>query len=228
VDIDSTHTPIRTAQSTQTVSSLSGYAAGRAWVNPVQIVRWEITGPGGKDVEPAQYVNALDNQPLSPTTQDPNKYDLMRTFVDATGVLVPETSEIVAEYAVDLDFAFTVETGTSAAQPALVTYGFDNASANNLWAKDVSTAAYTPGSRGPQRIRAVRMRLVTRAEQPDRTTNVGVTTQNGVSNENVNEEFLFRYCVVAPCPNPPDRTLRWARARTITAEVRLPNLARSY
>jgi type II secretory pathway pseudopilin PulG len=228
VDVDSTHTPVRTAQSTQTVSSLSGYAAGRAWVNPVQIVRWEITGPGGKDAEPAQYVNALDNLPLQATTQDTTKYDLMRTFVDATGVLVPETSEIVAEYAVDLDFAFTVQTGPDDHHPALLTYGFDTGATNSAWAKNVSTAPYTAGSPGPQRIRAVRVRLVTRTAQPDRTANVGVSDQSGVFNQNTNEEFLFRYCVVAPCPNPPDRVMRWARARTMTTEVRLPNLARYY
>jgi hypothetical protein len=47
------------------------------------------------------------------------------------------------------------------------------------------------------------------------------------------EEFLYRYCVVgsppgSPCPTTPDNVQRWARVRTITSEVRLPNLARSY
>jgi hypothetical protein len=220
VDIDSTNTQIRTAQSTQTVSSLNGYAAGRAWVNPVQIVRWEITGPGGTDTEPAQYVNALNNQPLQPGTADPAKYDLMRSFVDATGVLVPETSEIVAEYAVDLDFAFAVDQGLDANNPMLVTFGFDNAAGNPLWARDV--AQFPQPNRGPERIRIVRVRLVTRTAQPDRTANVPF------AGNNPNEEFLYRYCVLAPCPSPPDRTTRWARARTMTAEVRLPNQARFY
>jgi type II secretory pathway pseudopilin PulG len=220
VDIDSTNTPIRTAQSTNTVSSLSGYAAGRALINPVQIVRWEITGPGGKDAEPAQYVNALNNLPLQPGTADPAKYDLMRTFVDATGALVPQTSEIIAEYAVDLDFAFTVDAGTSSLAPALTTFGFDDAKTNYLWAQDVSKVP-SP-LQGPQRIRAIRARLVTRAAQPDRSANIPVTQNNP------NEEFLYRYCVVAPCPTVPDRILRWARTRTMTAEVSTPNLSRNY
>jgi prepilin-type N-terminal cleavage/methylation domain-containing protein len=218
VDIDATHTPIRTAQGTQTVSSLNGYAAGRAWINPVQIVRWEITGPGGTDAEPAQYVNALDNLPQQPTTADPNKYDLMRTFVDATGTLVAQTSEIVAEYAVDLDFAFTVDAGTDIQNPSLTTYGFDS-TFNNVWAKNV--AQFPSPTVGPQRIRAVRVRVATRAAQPDRTANVPVVN-------NASEEFLYRYCVIAPCPTPADRVLRWARVRTMTSEVRLPNLSRYY
>ncbi len=220
VDIDSTNTPIRTAQTTSTVSSLSGYAAGRAWINPVQIVRWEITGPGGKDPEPAQYVNALNNVPLQPGTADPAKYDLMRTFVDATGVLVPQTSEIVAEYAVDLDFAFTVDAGLSNQAPSLTTFGFDDGKSNYLWAQDVSQVP-SP-LQGPQRIRAIRVRLATRTAQPDRTANIPATQNNP------NEEFLYRYCVLAPCPAKPDATLRWARTRTMTAEVSTPNLGRNY
>jgi type II secretory pathway pseudopilin PulG len=226
VDIDAANTPLITP-SAGNVSSASGYCSGRCWVNPVQTVRWEITGPdtGVKDPEPAQFVNSLDNQPLAPTTQDPNKYDLMRTFVDATGTLVPSTSEIVAEYAVDLDFALTIDTGLDATRPSLVTFGFDDTNDKNTWASDVS-ASFT-ANQGPQRIRAVRVRLATRTAQPDRTANVPVT-ENAT-----NEQFAYRYCVAgsppgSPCPVPPDTTLRWARVRTITADVRLPNLARSY
>lgn len=218
VDIDTTNTQL-IPPSPSSVSTATGLCNG-CTLNPVQIVRWEITGPGGADPEPAQYVNALNNLPLSPGTQDPAKYDLMRTYVDALGVLVPQTSEIVAEYAVDLDLAFTVDSGLDSQHPALQSYGFDDSVNNNLWANDVSVAT-TPNV-GPQRIRAVRVRLVTRTAQPDRTANVAVT-------DNVaHQEFLYRYCVVAPCPSPPDRTFRWARGRTITAEVSLPNQARYF
>lgn len=218
IDVDATNTPL-IAPSAHSVSTASGFCAGRCWVNPVQIVRWEITGPGGTDAEPAQYVNALDNLALQPGTQDPAKYDLMRTFVDAKGALVPQTSEIVAEYAVDLDFAFTVDNGIDNQHPSLQTYGYDDPQ-SALWAKDVSQTA-APNV-GPERIRAVRVRLVTRTAQPDRTANVAFT------NLPATQEFLYRYCVVSPCPTPPDRVFRWARARTITSEVRTPNLARYF
>jgi hypothetical protein len=163
-------------------------------------------------------VNALDNLPLSPGTPDPNKYDLMRSYVDASGVLVPQTSEIVAEYAVDLDFAFTVDTGTGPSGPLLQTIAYDDP-ANAGWAYDVSGQAASL-TVGPQRIRSARVRLVTRTAQPDRTGNVPATNTG-------KETFLYRYCLVPSCTTI-DRTLRFARARTITAEVSVPNLARSY
>jgi hypothetical protein len=228
VDIDPFNTPL-IAPASNNVSTASGYCAGRCWLNPVQTVRWEITVPPGtgvKDPEPAQYVKALDNQPLSPTTQDPNKYDLMRSYVDATGALVAQTSEIVAEYAVDLDFALTVDQGLDNTQPSLLTFGFDDSANESKWAYDVSVSSSFAPNVGPQRIRAVRVRLATRTAQPDRTANVAATN-------NGNEEFLYRYCVVgspagSPCPATPDSVQRWARVRTITSEVRLPNLARNY
>jgi hypothetical protein len=215
VDIDAASTPLQTASGTGTVSTLSGYGAGRASINPVQIVRWEITGPGGTDAEPIHYTNALGNLPLGGA--DANKYDLIRSFVDATGQLVPETTEVIAEYAVDFDVAFTVDNGTNL-RPTLVTYAFDD-TGSNAWAYDVSQAAAS--QIGPQRIRSVRARLVTRTAQPDRTANVKAT------NSTTAGEFLYRYCVAPDCTKV-DNTLRWARARTITTEVTLPNLARNW
>jgi hypothetical protein len=144
---------------------------------------------GVTDAVPLQYVAALDNQPLAPTTPDPNKYDLMRSFVDAKGAIVPATSEVVAEYAVDLDFAFTVDKGPDNTTPSLVTFGFDDGADNGAWAYDVSAANSFLPNKGPQRIRAVRVRLATRTAQPDRTLNVPVTQNN------TNEEFLYRYCM---------------------------------
>jgi type II secretory pathway pseudopilin PulG len=224
VDIDSVGvggTQLLTAAQTGGVSSFTGYGAG-AWINPVQIVQWEITGPaaGVTDPEPAQYVTALNNLPLQAGTPDLNKYDLMRTYVDAKGFLVHETSEIVAEYAVDLDFAFTVETAANnqSGATSLVTYPFDSA-LSNAWAPSVLVA--TPGT-GPQRIRSVRARLVTRTALPDRRANI--PAQNAST-----EAFLYRYCMTSTgCPATPDNTLRWARGRTMTTEVALPNQSRSF
>jgi prepilin-type N-terminal cleavage/methylation domain-containing protein len=223
VDIDSVGvggTQLLTAAQTGGVSSFTGYGAG-AWINPVQIVQWEITGPGGADAEPAQYVKALNNLPLQAGTADPNKYDLMRTYVDAMGVLVPQTSEIVAEFAVDLDFAFTVETAANnqSGATSLVTYPFDS-TLSNAWAPGAAAAAPAANA-GPERIRSVRARLVTRTALPDRRATI--PAQNAGT-----EGFLYRYCVVAPCPATPDNTMRWARGRTMTTEVTLSNQSRSF
>ena len=65
---------------------------------------------------------------------------------------------------------------------------------------------------------SVRARVATRAAQPDRDANVPVINRAG-------ETFLYRYCLVGPCPAVPDGVPRWARVRTITTEVSLPNQA---
>jgi hypothetical protein len=210
-----------TAAQTQGIGGVVGNAAGRAWVNPVHVVRWEIVGqaPGNSgDPEPAQAA-VLAGTPLTPNTADPNKYDLMRSFVDAAGTVIAATSEIVAEYAVDLDFAFSVDTGdTTGTASAITTYAFGDAN-NATVAPDVSSKPPTAGPTAPdpQRIRSVRLRLVTRSPQPDRTVPLAA-----------NAPFLYRYCLNSSnCPPTPAAAVgaapQWARARTIVTEVSLPN-----
>ncbi|MDP9033343.1 MAG: prepilin-type N-terminal cleavage/methylation domain-containing protein [Myxococcota bacterium] len=210
--INTTSTPLLTPQQTSTVGGVSGFGSGRAWINPVQIVRWQIVAA---TAEPLQYQNALAGSPLNPAAQDPNKYDLIRSFVDATDTVVAETTEVVAEYAVDLEFAFSIDSGSVGA-PVMQTFPFESAT-NQTWA-DVATASQT----GPQRIRAVRVRLVTRTAQPDRSVNVAVPNPG-------TQGFLYRYCVnFTPTCATNDGVLRWARARTVTTEVSLPNQQGAY
>jgi hypothetical protein len=217
VDIDPS-TPILTAQQTKTVGGINGFASGRAMVNPVQIVRWEIMTAAS---EPTQYVTSpLGTQPLKPTTQDPTKYDLVRSYVDAkSGNPVPQTRELIAEYAVDLSFAFSVDSGPSGLQPKIASIPFDDAT-NANWAQDVSSQPL-PAVQDPQRIRSVNVRLVTRTAQADRVLNVAVPNSTG--------PFMYRYCLLATCdPVNSVGVLQYARARTVTAEVSLPNQSRNY
>jgi hypothetical protein len=233
--IDAANTPILTAQSgVQTTCTLSGYAAGSAWVNPVQIVRWEIMSTTDEQTRAPQYVNGLGsilqgNNGLGNANVDPLKYDLVRSFVDASGSgPIAATAEVVAEYAVDLNFAFTVDNNNYgvAPNPSLVSYSFDDGglSAQN-WAMDVSTLNPPPASpptlKGPQRIRAVRTRLVTRSSIADRTSYVPPVTLAGATTQ----AFMYRYCL-----NPAGCALtgnveQWARTRTGTVEVALVNNA---
>ena len=76
-------TPVLMGSQTGTVGGLNGYGTG-ALVNPVQIVHWEIE-PATK--EQVQYQGSpLAGTSLAPTTVDPLKYDLVRSYVDmATG-----------------------------------------------------------------------------------------------------------------------------------------------
>ncbi|HEX8795687.1 MAG TPA: prepilin-type N-terminal cleavage/methylation domain-containing protein [Polyangiaceae bacterium] len=234
--VDAVNTPILTAQTGgQTTCTLSGYAAGTAWVNPVQIVRWEIMSTNDEAGRTPQYVNGLGsilqgNNGLANANVDPLKYDLVRSYVDA-GSLGPiaATAEIVAEYAVDLNFAFTVDTNNYGLQPnpALVSYAFDdNGVSANTWAMDVSTLNPPPASPpaliGPQRIRAVRARVVTRSSMADRYEYIPpVMGQFG------QQAFMYRYCTnTAGCPQSgPQGIEQWARTRTATMDVTLFNNA---
>jgi type II secretory pathway pseudopilin PulG len=226
--IDAVNTPILTAQTgVQTTCSLSGYAAGTAWVNPVQIVRWEIMSTTDEQTRAPQYVAGLGSI-LTNGNVDPLKYDLVRSFVDAaTELPIAATSEVVAEYAVDLNFAFTVDNNNYGVSPnpSLVSYSFDDGglSAQN-WAMDVSSLgtlppASPPALRGPQRIRAVRTRVVTRASVADRSEFIPP-----VMGQFASQAFMYRYCV-----NPTGCTGKdveqWARTRTATTEVTLFNNA---
>jgi type II secretory pathway pseudopilin PulG len=219
VDIDPTNTPILTSQQTGTQGGISGYAAGRAFVNAVHVVRWEIVGSADEAQGQAQYANALGS--LSTGGIDPNKYDLVRSYVDPkSGLPIASTTELVAEYAVDLDFAFSVDSGASAATPNIVTYAFEDNADNDVYAQDVSKEKVSIP--GPQRIRSVRARVSTRTALPDRTANIPVSNFG-------NQTYVYRYCVNNnPSCNTNDGTLRWARARTVTTEVALPNLSRDF
>jgi prepilin-type N-terminal cleavage/methylation domain-containing protein len=211
--VDTSKTTILTSKAAGTNGGVSGFAAGVAWVNPVQVVQWEITSPTGTpgDPEPAQDESILAGTPLTPTTADPTKFDLMRTYIDALGNFLPDTSEIVAEYAVDLDFAFSVDTSTNSLLPNVVTYGFEDPTDNNPWAQNVFKAGVA-AVQGPQRIRAVRARVVTRTAQADRNVNIPVTNYGA-------QEFMYRYQIDAT---------DYARARTIVTQVALPNQQRNF
>ena len=110
VEIDTT-TPVDVTQ--------YGFVDGRLSINPVQTVRWEL-----KKLDAATYPQYA---PLDPGAGAPDKYDLVREWVDSTGNVVG-TPELISEYAVDLKFAFTGDIGTytgASPAPSLVAYDFD-------------------------------------------------------------------------------------------------------
>jgi type II secretory pathway pseudopilin PulG len=225
VQVDATRTPLQTAQTTQTIGALNGLGSGRAWLNPVQIVRWEITSSTSNVApEPAQFVAA---SVTSTGTDDPNKYDLMRTILDAD-MNPTAVREIVAEYVVDLRFAFNVDTGPAVQpgtppSPLLVVYPFDEPGHSTANATVGALALGTPTAQ-PQRIRSVRLRMATRAAQPDRIAEIDPVPA-------YQDSYKYRYCVLPQgnaCPAPPDNVARWARVRTLTTEVALPNQAKNF
>ena len=211
----SARTPVLTAKDTGNIGGVSGFASGRAWVNPVQIVRWQLMPA---TAEPAVFQNGLGTQSLGGAV-DPNKYDLVRWYLGMDGNGIANTMEVVAEYAVDLDFAYSFEMGT-AVLPVSQTYWFEDTVHKPYWVEWTDNGNEVPNTAIPQRLRSVRVRLATRVAQADRSVNIPANAGN----------FIYRYCLnAAGCPSPGDpNTPSWARTRTITTEVSLPNLATDF
>ena len=103
-----------------------------------------------------------------------DKYELFRTFVDVTGT-VAQQPELVAEYAVDLKFAFSSDLSLAGvANRQLTVYGLSADTQNLTLADDITTNAVTQ----PQRIRSVHFRLSTRSAIADRAQSYSVLQAN--------------------------------------------------
>jgi hypothetical protein len=180
-----------------------GSGSGKLVVNPVQLVDWFIGA-----VHPAYgQLDTIDGG-------DPDKYNLYRQWVNASGARVG-TPELIAEYAVDLKVAITYDAraaGLQGAAAALTPTNFGSA-VNLDIGGDVTGNTGTPW---PQRIRALRVRLATRAQQPDRTSGLPAPDDSG--------GFLYRYCVA----NCGGTGALFARVRTVTTDIALPNQAQLY
>lgn len=211
------------------VTATNGNTAGLATVNPVQTAQWEIVAADSTGTKPPQQdVTALDNQAMQAGV-DNTKYDLVRSLIDGNGNLLAETTEVIAEYAVNLDFAFSVDTELAdAGVPSVVAFDFGD-SRNGLVSSTVVPLNTTQRSGGlptgtqPQRIRSVKFELETRAAIPDRTASIPVATVADGGGGN----FLYRYCMNASgCSGTS--LLQWARVRTIVGEVALINQQQAF
>jgi type II secretory pathway pseudopilin PulG len=205
------------AQGTGNVGGISGLAG--MIVNPVLTVRWKIAPTV------APYVADLSGDGGT----DAEKFDLYRVYIDSTNHEVG-TPELVAEYAIDLKFAFTVDDTASSgvACPAPITtcppytptrtqssLPFADPLNASSWAPD--TSAGTVRNPGPQRIRSVRVRVATRTALADRNLLLAPPTYTPAG-------YLYRYCTqnvaVATCK-------AFARVRTLMTEVALNNQAKA-
>lgn len=141
------------------------------------------------------------------TTGDNGRTELVRVELDSGGAEVAASTELVAEYAVDMRFGITVASKVSQLDynPTTTTYKIaDPAIAN--FVDDIGTN----GAATPQLVRAVQVRLATRTRAPDRDTDVIP------SSDKSNDGRILRFLV--PGANP-----QYARVRTGYANVSLPN-----
>lgn len=169
-------------------------------VNPVSIVRYDVdTLDTGATKTAFAWAYPHD------VPADDYKYDLVRRELDSAGSVIAGTEEIVAEYAVDLGFAFSADTslpmaGSGWIPPTLSVYAF-GASDNDSVAANVTVPVAGANPR-PHRIRSVRYRLSTRSREPDRHAQITATGP-----------MLARYSVGGS----------FARVRSVTGEVVLQN-----
>jgi prepilin-type N-terminal cleavage/methylation domain-containing protein len=121
--------------------------------------------------------------------------ELVRVELAPDGTEIVATLELVAELAVDLKFGVTKAPPVNSAfvfNPQMTTFGFDDPQVEST----------------PELIRAVQVRLSTRARVPDRENALGASGRN------------YRFAVL----QPPIRE-RYTRLRTLHATVALPNQA---
>lgn len=131
----------------------------------------------------------------APLTGEDFRTELVRVELAPNDTQIAGTLELVAELAVDLKFGVTkapLPGSATAFNPQMTTFGFN--------APDVMTS--------PDQVRAVQVRLSTRARIPDRENPLGASGRN------------YRFAVL----QPPIRE-RFTRLRTLNATVALPNQA---
>ncbi|HKQ69073.1 MAG TPA: prepilin-type N-terminal cleavage/methylation domain-containing protein [Polyangiaceae bacterium] len=172
--------------------------------NVVNWIRYEIRNL--KAAPPAGYA-PLFGEAGAPGDQ--TRLDLVRVEVDTDGVEIADSLELVAEYAIDLKFALGVVSAyATPGDPAFTQYPLDDPHITDY--AYLVTGASAANAIGPHRIRSVRARFAVRSKEIDRAG--GVTMPAGSP-----AGALFRYGVGADGG--------FARARTLVADIALPNLA---
>lgn len=130
-----------------------------------------------------------------------DRTELVRVELDANDAEIDSTLEVVAEHVVDFKLGLSV--ATQGSTPTLTRYPIGDPQVYAI-AQSPSTAA---PNQGPQHVRSVQVRLSTRAAERDRDVALPTPAGGGVLRFNLGNNQGF------------------ARVRTITADVSLPNQA---
>lgn len=187
--------PIRDAGTACGIST--GFNTGLL-VNPVSRVRYSLRSLAG-DAAYGPLV-APQNADMS---GDAGRTELVREELDANDNVMGSSTELVAEFAVDLRFGLTYVTAAAPNTP--VTLDVNNATVTAI-AGNVVTGGVNAF---PQLVRSVQMRFTTRTRAPDRAVGLGPNDDGRVSRFKVDtvkgsEQFF--------------------RARSLYTDIELPNL----
>ncbi len=233
---------------------VSGLGTGWVVVSPLQVARWDIQSLSYLQGQ-LTAAGVTDTYTYNVTsTPEANEFVLTRSYLDfsttctAASPCPPDyfTTEIIAEYAVDLKFGFVYDTFQNpGCTAALLTAGvkcpvvapaYGAASTLAAVAMDDATGqasvtgyallnpatGYVP-NQGPQRIRSVQARVGIRTRFADRQVSLAVSGSPTQTPSN----YLFRY-QLASTVTAGSGALAFARVRESTTDVTLPNQARFF
>lgn len=204
IPLDTAKTPMLTSLATGARGGTTGFSVGRLTLNPVQLVQWSIMRRPSAVLDP-------DDNPGTAYNEADGRFELVRSWLDISGTSVG--TEVVAEYAVDLKFAFSVDDAAAGVSRQTV-FPFGNAS-NTDWAQQTTSGMSIATQKRPDLVRSVRFKLAARAAIPDRTAPLAGPAAG----------YIYRYCI-----NPGGCTSgnqEFARVRTVVSEVSLQNQWRS-
>jgi prepilin-type N-terminal cleavage/methylation domain-containing protein len=181
-----------------------GWCVG-AVVNPVSRMRYDL-----RNVDPATYPQyaglyaqaAHGAQVYHRGVLEPDRTELVRVELDASGNELPATLEVLAEYAIDLKFGIVAE------EPQNPPLGYPELDRYAIGAPDVYTIGGPLPAGTPELVRAVSVRFSTRAHKRDRDDQTVTASDGG----------LYRFNLGA--------NAGYARMRTLVTDVQLPNQAR--
>lgn len=196
--------------STPLACGLKGFETG-ALVNVINIVEYSLLDLTNAAAFP-EYAPIFDDGSTDPDLASTSTYDwagdpktrleLARRELNTTGTVIPNTTELIAELAVDLAFGITVRTDTVGNDQQTLSFFPENNAGVATWAGNVATNNATD----PQRLRTVRARLAVRSREPDRKS----ALPGG----------LYRFEVTG---DPNVNKQKWARVRTLQADIALHN-----
>lgn len=197
--IDLTAAVVLKQESRATACGLQGLNVG-ATVNVVNFIRYGLQSLNSVQEYPefaAVYADEVAD------TYEESRAELVREELDVTGIPIPGTRELVAEYAVDLKFSLSVLTNAGALQE--VAEG----------TQGIATYAGNPrpgaGNARPHRIRSVHARLAVRSREADRDANIDLEAAN------LPAGGLYRVGLGTNGAGP------FARVRTLQADIALRN-----
>lgn len=187
-----------------TVGQTCGARPGGGLINPVSVIRYRLA-----EVTEDRYAPALAPTGPNAVTGEDSRLELVREEIAPANAATPfdltlavSSLELVAEFAVDLDVSAVVAAvDPDLTQPQNLLYYATSEGGER------ADTADTVEAMAPQRFRSVRVRLGTRARVPDRDEAAPAT---GVPTRFYLPGVLAKN--------------RYARMRTLHADVTLPNL----